>query len=143
MTVDLCIALNLTLTSKTYMYGLTTLSVQLLWCSAVEGAELFVCGNFVYNHYHDCKDTNYLLCGDKINDILSLPFEQVQELIPILACQDRVLRVLRVSIMYLFIHLMIYSFIYLFIYYLVVPMEIFPHGKSRSLSQRIASCDLT
>ncbi|KAK7097977.1 BBSome complex member BBS7-like isoform X1 [Littorina saxatilis] len=64
---------------------------------AVEGSELFVCGNFVYNHYHDCKDTNYMLCGDKINDVLCLPTERVQDLIPILACQDRVLRVLQGS----------------------------------------------
>ena len=76
----------------------SALFVCLLLCSAVEGAELFVCGNFVYNHYHDCKDSHYLLCGDKINDVLCLPAQHVQELVPILACQDRVLRVLHVSI---------------------------------------------
>ncbi|XP_076467410.1 BBSome complex member BBS7-like [Babylonia areolata] len=64
---------------------------------AVEGAELFVCGSFVYNHYHDCKDTHYLLSGDKINDVLCLPTDRVQDLTPVLACQDRVLRVLQNS----------------------------------------------
>ncbi|KAK7486998.1 hypothetical protein BaRGS_00021814 [Batillaria attramentaria] len=63
----------------------------------VEGPELFACGNFVYNHYHDCKDTHYMLCGDRINDVLCLPPERTQELIPVLACQDRVLRVLQES----------------------------------------------
>jgi len=60
----------------------------------VEGRDLFVCGNYVFNHYRDCQDANYFLCGDKINDVLCLPFQQRPELAPVLACQDRVLRIL-------------------------------------------------
>ena len=68
------------------------------WHSEVVGADLFACGKFVYNHYHDCKDTNYLLCSDRINDVLCLPVSSSNdELTPILACNDRVLRVLKVS----------------------------------------------
>ncbi|PVD34246.1 hypothetical protein C0Q70_05514 [Pomacea canaliculata] len=63
----------------------------------VEGPDLFACGKFVYNHYRDCKDTNYMLCGDKINDVLCLPTHMVQEVTPVLACQDRVLRILQES----------------------------------------------
>ena len=27
----------------------------------VNGADLFLCGNYIYNHYRDCKDENYFL----------------------------------------------------------------------------------
>ena len=62
----------------------------------VEGADLFICGNYIYNRYTDCQDTNYYLSADKINDVLCLPTERIPEVTPILACQDRVLRVLQV-----------------------------------------------
>ncbi|XP_016429094.1 BBSome complex member BBS7 [Sinocyclocheilus rhinocerous] len=63
----------------------------------VSGADLFVCASYIYNHYCDCKDQNYYLSGDKISDILCLPVETVGHIVPILACQDRVLRVLQGS----------------------------------------------
>ncbi|XP_041358571.1 Bardet-Biedl syndrome 7 protein homolog isoform X2 [Gigantopelta aegis] len=63
----------------------------------VEGADLLVCGNFIYNHYRDCKDLNYFLCGDKVNNVLCLPLDRVPDVIPVLACEDRVLRVLQSS----------------------------------------------
>ena len=56
-----------------------------------------VCGNQVYNHYNDCRDTNYLLAGDKVNDVISLPVEKVKTLIPIIACADRSLKVIKDS----------------------------------------------
>jgi len=62
----------------------------------VEGSNLMVCGSYIYNHYVDCKDTNYYLCSDKINDLLCLPPAKDKELFPILACQDCTLRVLKV-----------------------------------------------
>lgn len=62
----------------------------------VSGSDLFVCASYIYNHYCDCKDQDYYLSGDKINDVLSLPVETVGCVVPILACQDRVLRVLQV-----------------------------------------------
>ena len=66
----------------------------------VEGRDLFVCGNYVFNHYRDCQDANYFLCGDKINDVLCLPYQHRPELAPVLACQDRVLRILSVRIIF-------------------------------------------
>ena len=39
----------------------------------VNSADLFLCGNYIYNHYRDCKDENYFLSGDKITDVLCLP----------------------------------------------------------------------
>ncbi|XP_063046463.1 Bardet-Biedl syndrome 7 protein [Engraulis encrasicolus] len=63
----------------------------------VSGADLFVCASYIYNHYNDCKDQHYYLSGDKINDIVCLPVETVGRTVPVLACQDRVLRVLQGS----------------------------------------------
>lgn len=63
----------------------------------VEGSDLFLCGNYIYNHYHDCRDQNYYLAPDKINDVVILPTEEEKPLSPVLACQDRVLRVLNGS----------------------------------------------
>ncbi|KAM9795580.1 BBSome complex member BBS7 [Neosynchiropus ocellatus] len=61
----------------------------------VSGADLFVCASYIYNHYCDCKDQDYFLCGDKINDITCSSLDSRQ--VPVLACQDRVLRVLKGS----------------------------------------------
>ncbi|KAM9833164.1 Bardet-Biedl syndrome 7 protein isoform X3 [Syngnathus typhle] len=63
----------------------------------VSGADLFVCASYIYNHYCDCKDQDYFLSGDKINDIICLSSENLARTIPVLACQDRVLRVLQGS----------------------------------------------
>ncbi|XP_061690650.1 Bardet-Biedl syndrome 7 protein isoform X1 [Syngnathoides biaculeatus] len=63
----------------------------------VSGADLFVCASYIYNHYCDCKDQDYFLSGDKINDIVCLTSEELPRPIPVLACQDRVLRVLQGS----------------------------------------------
>ncbi|XP_062281437.1 Bardet-Biedl syndrome 7 protein-like [Scomber scombrus] len=63
----------------------------------VLGANLFVCASYIYNHYCDCKDQDYYLSGDKINDITCLSSENLTRFVPVLACQDRVLRVLQRS----------------------------------------------
>ncbi|XP_077433846.1 BBSome complex member BBS7 isoform X2 [Vanacampus margaritifer] len=63
----------------------------------VSGADLFVCASYIYNHYCDCKDQDYFLSGDKINDIVCLSSENLARPVPVLACQDRVLRVLQGS----------------------------------------------
>lgn len=60
----------------------------------VSGSNLLVCGKHAYNQYHDCKDTNSYLSGDQINDVISLSAEKTNRLIPVLACEDRTLRVL-------------------------------------------------
>lgn len=63
----------------------------------VSGADLFVCASYIYNHYCDCKDQDYFLSGDKINDMVCLPVETVGRTVPVLACQDRILRILQVT----------------------------------------------
>ncbi|XP_034037925.1 Bardet-Biedl syndrome 7 protein [Thalassophryne amazonica] len=63
----------------------------------VSGADLFVCASYIYNHYCDCKDQDYYLSGDKINDVTCLSSEKLTHLVPVLACQDRVLRILQGS----------------------------------------------
>uniref|UniRef100_H3D688 Bardet-Biedl syndrome 7 protein homolog n=1 Tax=Tetraodon nigroviridis TaxID=99883 RepID=H3D688_TETNG len=63
----------------------------------VSGADLFVCASYIYNHYCDCKDQDYFLSGDKINDIICVSSENLTHVVPVLACQDRVLRVLQGS----------------------------------------------
>ncbi|CAL8354731.1 unnamed protein product [Merluccius merluccius] len=61
------------------------------------GADLFVCASYVYNHYCDCKDQDYFLSGDKINDIACVTSAHLERPAPVLACQDRLLRVLQGS----------------------------------------------
>ena len=69
-------------------------SIQTMYIS---GSNLMVCGNYVYNHYNDCKDSNYLLAGDQINDVIALPVEKVGSLVPVLACGDRSVKVVENS----------------------------------------------
>lgn len=71
--------------------------VGYLFSRHVAGADLFVCASYIYNHYCDCKDQDYYLSGDKINDITCLSSENLTRPVPVLACQDRVLRVLQVD----------------------------------------------
>ncbi|KAJ7357670.1 Bardet-Biedl syndrome 7 protein [Desmophyllum pertusum] len=78
--------------------GFDTNLTESIQSMCVNGADLFLCGNYIYNHYHDCKDENYFLSGDKITDVLCLPTKKNTDvLVPVLACQDRVLRVLQDS----------------------------------------------
>ncbi|NXS45280.1 BBS7 protein, partial [Balaeniceps rex] len=63
----------------------------------ISGADLLLCASYIYNHYCDCKDQHYYLSGDKINDVLCLPVDKVNCITPVLACQDRLLRVLQGS----------------------------------------------
>nr|XP_020637125.1 Bardet-Biedl syndrome 7 protein isoform X1 [Pogona vitticeps] len=63
----------------------------------ISGSDLFLGASYIYNHYCDCKDQHYYLSGDKINDVLCLPVEKLSSIIPVLACQDRVLRILQGS----------------------------------------------
>ncbi|XP_055938767.1 Bardet-Biedl syndrome 7 protein homolog isoform X3 [Argiope bruennichi] len=63
----------------------------------ISGNDLFVCGNFMYNHYYECQDQNYYLSVDSINDMICLDMDKVGTIVPILACQDRILRVLKES----------------------------------------------
>ncbi|OBS70111.1 hypothetical protein A6R68_01350 [Neotoma lepida] len=63
----------------------------------ISGSDLFLSASYIYNHYCDCKDKHYYLSGDKINDVICLPVEKLSRMTPVLACQDRVLRVLQGS----------------------------------------------
>ncbi len=44
---------------------------------SITGNDLLVTGKHIYNHYRDCKDTNYYLSEDVIGDVLALPGEKV------------------------------------------------------------------
>eukprot|EP00794_Sanderia_malayensis_P007541 gene7541-8378_t len=63
----------------------------------VNGSDLFLCGNYIFNHYHDCQDKNYFLCPDRVNDVISLPPQLNMPFLAVLACQDRVLRIIQNS----------------------------------------------
>lgn len=67
----------------------------------VNKLDLYCCGKYVYNHYQDCADLHYYIAPDLINDIAVLPPGGViDDAMPILACQDRVLRALQGSDLY-------------------------------------------
>lgn len=67
----------------------------------VDNLDLYCCGKYVYNHYKDCDDLHYYVAPDLINDITVLPSGGViDDAMPILACQDRVLRALKGSDLY-------------------------------------------
>ncbi|XP_045441970.1 Bardet-Biedl syndrome 7 protein isoform X2 [Pipistrellus kuhlii] len=63
----------------------------------ISGSDLFLSASYIYSHYCDCKDQHYYLSGDKINDVICLPVERLPHITPVLACQDRLLRVLQGS----------------------------------------------
>ncbi|XP_070273011.1 BBSome complex member BBS7 [Myotis yumanensis] len=63
----------------------------------ISGSDLFLSASYIYSHYCDCKDQHYYLSGDKIDDVICLPVERLPHLTPVLACQDRLLRVLQGS----------------------------------------------
>ncbi|XP_043223062.1 Bardet-Biedl syndrome 7 protein homolog isoform X2 [Amphibalanus amphitrite] len=63
----------------------------------VSGSNLLVCSSFIYNHFYDCEDTNYYLSGEEITDVISLPAERINSFVPVLACRDRSLRVMKYS----------------------------------------------
>eukprot|EP00095_Tigriopus_kingsejongensis_P011869 maker-scaffold180_size281610-snap-gene-0.36 protein:Tk11869 transcript:maker-scaffold180_size281610-snap-gene-0.36-mRNA-1 annotation:"bardet-biedl syndrome 7 protein homolog" len=64
---------------------------------SINGNDLFVTGHHIYNHYKDCRDVNYFMSEDRINDVLCLPGEKVPAVTPLLACQDRSIKVMRES----------------------------------------------
>ncbi|KAF6035121.1 BBS7 [Bugula neritina] len=66
----------------------------------VEAADLLVTGKYIFNHYRDLQDINYHYSTDEINDIICLPLEKAenQEIVtPILACNDRTLKIMKGS----------------------------------------------
>ena len=65
-------------------------------CSCVDGADLMLCGNYIYHLYHDCEDRAYYLCADELNDVVVLPTIN-RTLTPVLACMDRTIRIMQVS----------------------------------------------
>lgn len=61
------------------------------------GDSLCISGSYVYNLFKNSEEIAYYLCPDKINDLLILPLDNDENKItPVLACNDRVLRVLDV-----------------------------------------------
>jgi Bardet-Biedl syndrome 7 protein len=60
----------------------------------VEGADLFLCTTYTFSQFRDCQDLHYFMSADCINDVVCLPAQKHIDVEPVLACQDRVLRVL-------------------------------------------------
>lgn len=67
----------------------------------VYGVDMFICGSYSMNHFHDCAEVHYFLCGDRINDVLCLPVVEGswvgRGITPVLACDDRTLKILKGS----------------------------------------------
>ena len=57
---------------------------------------------YICNHFCDCVDQGYYLSNDKINDIMCLPVNRKDDddLLSVLACNDRILRILQVWTLY-------------------------------------------
>lgn len=71
------------------------------FASGVMGDNLCIAGSYVYNLFKDSKEVAYFLCPDKMNDLIILPVDsQDGKVVPILACHDRVLRILDVIILF-------------------------------------------
>lgn len=62
----------------------------------MEGSELFLVGRLVLQHYNDLRDVGYYLSAEHIVDVLCMPEPAGDSFVCALACQDRVLRVVRV-----------------------------------------------
>ncbi|CAG0886131.1 unnamed protein product [Cyprideis torosa] len=73
--------------------GFDTNLTENIQCMAVSGSDLLVSSTFAFNHYRDCLDTNYLVASDHINAMICLPQEKVTPVRPVLACEDRTLKV--------------------------------------------------
>ena len=74
-----------------------TESIQALFATE---KDLLVGCNYIFNHYVQCKDSNYFLSPDRINALLRLPIPGTSHLYTVLACQDRVLRLMQDSEMF-------------------------------------------
>lgn len=77
--------------------GFDTNMTDAISSMSITGNELCVAGTHVYNHYTDCKDANSFLSEDVITDVLALPGEKVTTMTPVIASQDRSLKVLKDS----------------------------------------------
>ena len=71
-----------------------------IFLRGVHGDQLCVSGSCIYNLYKNSKEIAYYLCSDKINDMIVLPEldERNPKFVPVLACQDRSLRILDVGL---------------------------------------------
>ncbi|XP_028967281.1 Bardet-Biedl syndrome 7 protein [Galendromus occidentalis] len=61
---------------------------------AVNGNDLMICTEFIYTHYFDCKEKHSFVCSDVINDVVVIRRDQ-NTLLGALACQDRLIRILK------------------------------------------------
>ena len=66
----------------------------------VDGLNIWAAGEYVSNMYVSCKDAHFFMSNDKINDLAVAPVILDDEQNPILACQDRFIRVVQGSDLY-------------------------------------------
>ena len=64
----------------------------------VQGQSLWSAGEYILNCYESSankiKDKYYFICEDKINDLIVAPVQGQMVMNPIMACQDKLLRIL-------------------------------------------------
>jgi len=77
----------------------TNLTERINWFKVHE-LQLWVCSEFTFNHYVDCKDKNFYLCNDKINEMMAIPIVGDHAHNAVLACNDQMVRVLQGSEVY-------------------------------------------
>jgi len=63
----------------------------------IEDTKIWTSGEYMYNFYVDTKDAGYYMAPDRINDLLLLPILNHVDPNPVLACQDRHVRVLDIN----------------------------------------------
>uniref|UniRef100_A0AAZ3NQ16 Uncharacterized protein n=1 Tax=Oncorhynchus tshawytscha TaxID=74940 RepID=A0AAZ3NQ16_ONCTS len=63
------------------------LSFEANLTESINYADLFVCASYIYNHYCECKDQDYYLSGDKINDIVCLSAENLGRIVHVLGSE--------------------------------------------------------
>lgn len=66
----------------------------------VNNVSIWAAGEYVSNMYVNCKDAHFFMSNDKINDLAVSSVIIPDELNPILACQDRFVRVVQGSDLY-------------------------------------------
>ncbi|CAH1406799.1 unnamed protein product [Nezara viridula] len=79
--------------------GLDTNMTEHIKSMQVSGIDLMVAGNHLFNHYRNCKDVNSYLSSDNINDLQVMSLDKNHRLVSVLACEDRLLRIIERSAM--------------------------------------------
>ncbi|GMH36136.1 hypothetical protein BSKO_04004 [Bryopsis sp. KO-2023] len=61
---------------------------------AIHETDMWVSGEYVHNHFHEAKEKHFYIAPDRINHSDVIPVTYKREFNPVLACEDRIIRVL-------------------------------------------------